>query len=303
MNHDGCLQSGLVLEGGGMRGAFTAGVLDYFLENKLKFDSCIGVSAGACHACSFLAGQHRRAFEVSVNYLHDRRYCSLQSLLTTGDLFGAKMLYDTIPNQLYPIDNDTFLKSRTQFYAVITNCKTGHAEYHQVKDLRQDVGAVRASSSLPMLSRMVELNGARYLDGGISDSIPVRQSIQLGNAKNVVVLTQHRGYRKKENGLLPLLRFKYRKYPALLRQMENRHINYNNTLDFIEKQQEQGRVFVIQPQQPLRIGRIEKNAEKLTAVYEQGRAQAACDYAALLAYLQEKTAAKTKAVKQQPQRT
>lgn len=296
-------QSGLVLEGGGMRGVFTAGVLDFFLENKLEFDSCIGVSAGACHACSFLAGQHKRAFAVSVNYLRDRRYCSLQSLLTTGDLFGAKMLYETIPNELYPIDNEAFLKNQTQFYVVVTNCNTGDAEYYRVQDLRKDVAAVRASSSLPMLSRMVALGGAQYLDGGLSDSIPVRQSIKQGNAKNVVVLTQHKGYRKKESGMLPLLRVKYRNYPALLRQMEHRHTTYNNTLTFIEEQQALGNVFVIQPQQPLGIGRIEKNAEKLAAGYEEGRAQAACDYAALLAYLQREPAAKTEAAKQQPQRT
>lgn len=276
---------GLVLEGGGMRGIFTAGVLDFFLEKSIAFDYCIGVSAGACHACSFLAGQHRRAFDVSVDYLRDRRYCSLYSLLTTGDLFGARMLYETIPNELYPVDNDFFLRGHTGFHAVITNCVTGEAEYPQIRDLRRDIGFVRASSSLPFVSNMVMLSGTPYLDGGISDSIPVAQAMDAGCTKVVAILTQPKEYRKKPAKLHPILLHRYKKYPHLIRQMKTRHARYNDTLEFLYHQEEKGNVFVIQPQRPIGLRRVEKSRQKLLAAYELGYAEAMERFQPLAEYL------------------
>lgn len=269
-----------------MRGIFTAGVLDYFLDAGFQFPAVLGVSAGACHACSFLAGQRGRAYETAVRYLDDKRYCSVYSLVTTGDLFGAKMLYETIPQELYPIDNETYLKNPVRFQAVVTNCKTGKAEYPDIHDLLKDLLYVRASSSLPAVSRMVPIQGGLYLDGGIADSIPLLQSMRQGNEKNVVVLTRHREYRKEANSLLPLLRVKYRRYPALVRSLETRHVRYNDALHLVRREEEKGNVFVLAPSAPLPLGRVEKNREKLRAVYEQGYATAEKHRDALRRFLQ-----------------
>ena len=268
------VKTGLVLEGGGMRGIFSTGVLDAFLENGISFDHCIGVSAGACHACSFLSGQKGRSFKISTEYLNDKRYCSLRSLLTTGDLFGVKMSYELIPRVLNPVDNEAFLKNPCTFQSVITNCETGKAEYPVIKDMFQDLLFVRASSSLPGFSRMVEINGGKYLDGGISDSIPLRRSIKEGFEKNVVVLTQVRGYLKEPAGMMGFFRKKYKDYPKLLEAMENRHIMYNDTLSFIAGEEEAGRAFVIAPPEPLNLKRIEKDREKMKKSYDAGYAEA-----------------------------
>lgn len=266
---------GLILEGGGMRGAFTAGVLDVFLEHpELRFTSCIGVSAGACHACSFVAGQKGRAFAVSSDYLNDWHYCSLRSLLLTGDLFGADFLYRKIPEELYPIDNQAFLKKGIRFYAVVTNCRTGKAEYMPVRDLIKDISAVQASSSLPIVSRMVAIGNEYYLDGGIADAIPVEQSIRMGNSKNVVILTQPRDYRKEKNKALPLIRIQYAKYPRLVEAMEKRHLEYNRVLTLLESEEAAGRALVIAPKEKLPIKRVERSKDKLLVAYNLGRCAA-----------------------------
>ena len=228
-------KTGLVLEGGGLRGIFTAGVLDVFLEKNIEFDSCIGVSAGACHACSYLAKQYKRAFNVSVDYLDDKRYCSFYSLIKTGDLFGVDFVYDEIPNKLNPIDNEAFKKNKTKFQVVITNCETGEAEYPEVKDFDKDTIYVRASSSLPLLARMVEINGNVYLDGGVSDSIPIRKSIENGNKKNVVILTRDKSYRKKQSALGRITGVKYKKFPKFVELMNTRYIRYNKELDYVDE--------------------------------------------------------------------
>lgn len=285
MERSGLIPAGLVLEGGGMRGVFTAGVLDLFLEQGLFFERCIGVSAGACHACSYLAGQRGRAFRTAVDYLDDRHYCGLYSLLTTGDLFGAKMLYEDIPQRLYPIDNAAFQARGAGFQVAVTNCVTGRAEYPQVRDLVADIQYIRASSSMPFVSRLVLLDGKPYLDGGIADSIPIRQSIRQGNTKNVVVLTQPRGYRKPANHMGSAAKLKYRRYPRLAAAIENRHLVYNDTLAFLREKELAGEVFVIRPELPLGLGRAEKDREKLQRAYDLGHAQAEKQLDALLRYL------------------
>lgn len=279
------VDSGLILEGGGMRGLYTCGVLDYFLEKELEFVSIYGVSAGACHSCSFVSKQHGRAKRTGLDYLRDKRYASAYSFLKTGDFFGVKLSYDLVPNKLLPFDYDTFSGSKVKLYAVVTNCGTGEAEYMPVEDLRTDMDIIRASSSLPLLSRMVTLGREKYLDGGISDPIPIARSIADGNEKNVVILTRHRGYAKEPDSSLPLMRARYKKYPQLVEKIAQRHECYNRSLDLLERRRELGQAFIIQPTVPVEISRTEKDGKKLQALYEAGYRDAKEQFAALESFL------------------
>jgi Predicted esterase of the alpha-beta hydrolase superfamily len=264
------MSSGLILEGGGMRGIFVAGVLDYFLDKGIRFDNVIGVSAGACHGCSFVAGQKGRAFATATDYLDDPEYCSLESLRKTGDMFGADFIYHRLPEELYPIDNDYFLKSGVKFQAVMTDCISGKPVYPVISDLHKDMEYVRASSSLPLLARMVPIDGGVYLDGGLTDSVPLKQSMQQGNVKNVVVLTRERGYSKIPGKMNFAMEMKYKRYPKLVEAIRNRYKMYNDTMELIDAEEALGHCFVIAPMGPLHIGRTEKNVEKLTKAYREG---------------------------------
>ncbi len=279
------MSKGLVLEGGGLRGIFTAGVLDYFMEQDLWFDTLIGVSAGACHGCSYKAQQPGRALRISVDYLDDPRYCSVRSLLTTGDMFGVDFCYRAIPDLLDPMDYAQFNKNPMRFFATVTNLETGKAVYHQVANGYQDVTWVRASASLPLVSRKVEIDGKYYLDGGIADSIPYLKSIHLGNDKNVVVLTRPKGYRKEPSSLQPLIAAEYRKYPKFVQASASRYLGYNQTLERLEQDEAAGKVFVIRPPETLNIGRTEKNKEKLTEGYHIGYQVTKEIFPALMEYL------------------
>ena len=279
------IKAGLVVEGGGMRGVYSSGVLDFFIEKELFFENNYGVSAGACHLCSYLAKQYKRAFRVNVDYLNDKRYCSVHSLLKTGNLFGAEMLYDIIPNELDLFDYDTYNKNESNFYVVITDINTGKPEYVKIGDLKKDIIYVRASSSLPLLAQNVKINDKEYLDGGISDSIPIKKSIADGNKKNVVILTRDSTYRKGKNSLMPIIKLKYKKYPNFVKSMADRYIVYNEILDFIKELEDNGDVFVIRPKKPVNIGRTEKNREKLEALYNDGYNDAKDCYEELLKYL------------------
>lgn len=278
-------QAGLVLEGGGMRGMYTCGVLEFFLEKGIEFSHCYGVSAGSCHLCSYLSKQKKRGYRVGVDYLKDKEYCSIYSLLKTGDLFHADYCYNRIPNELNPYDYETFDKYEGKAYAVATDIETGEAAYLHLQDLRKDMRAIQASSSLPLVSNNVEIDGHLYLDGGISDGIPIGKSIQDGNTKNIVILTKAEGYRRKPSSALWLTRMWYRKYPKVYELMKNRHITYNRTLDYLEELKADGRALVFRPQIDLGIKRIEKDKEKLTALYELGYQDAQKRYEELLAYL------------------
>lgn len=279
-------QAGLVLEGGGMKGVYTSGVLDFFLEKDILFSSCYGVSAGACNLCSYLSNQPGRAYRVNVNYLDQKQYCSTQSLLTTGDLFNVGMCYGLIPDYLDPYDYEAFKKYEGNAYAVVTNIVSGKPEYLPLKDMREDMTAVRASASLPLVSRTVKINGSLYLDGGISDSIPLRRSMRDGNRKNVVVMTKEEGYVREPAGAsLALIKARYVRYPKVYELMRERHLTYNNTVQYIEEQKQKGNIFVIRPKQVSGVGRIEKDKEKLKALYEEGYRDAKECYPALLEYL------------------
>lgn len=277
---------GLILEGGGMRGLYTAGVLDFFLNKNIEFSSCYGVSAGSINACSYLSKQRGRSYHTNTDYLEDKRYASVQNLLTTGNFFGTEMCYNEIPNELNPFDYEEFNKYKGNFYAVVTNCNTGQAEYIKINDLKKDIDVIRASSSLPLMAEMVKLGNGLYLDGGISDSIPVRRSVQDGNTKNVIILTRDSDYRKKLNEMLPIIKVKYKNYPKLVKSIEERHIGYNMTLDYIKNQEMKGNVFVIRPSKPVKLGRLEKDKQKLTGLYKRGYKDAQASFEDLSKFLE-----------------
>ena len=279
---------GLILEGGGMRGIYTAGVLDLFLDQGLDFGHVYGVSAGACHACSYLSHQRGRAFRIGTDYLEDKRYCSVHSLITTGDMFGVDMCYDIIPNQLDLYDYEAYERYPGEFHVVVTNCATGQAEYPRVRDLHTDIQDVRASSSLPLLSRMVPIRGQLYLDGGIADSIPLARSIRDGSGKNVVVLTRAAGYRKSPNQSMTAIRAKYRHYPHLVDAVATRHERYNEALELVAREESAGNAFVLRPQSPPDVGRVEKDLEKLRNLYRCGYEETAAQLPSLLDFLSHK---------------
>lgn len=264
------IDASLILEGGGMRGAYTTGVLDFFLDENLEFSSCYAVSAGACHCCSYLSKQRNRAFRVNVDYLKDRNYAGLFSLLTTGNYFGVKMIYEDIPERLYPFDYNEFKKYKGDFYAVVTDIKEGEPVYFLINDVKEGMIKIRASASLPFFAKAVNIDGKEYLDGGITDAIPLRKSQKDGHKKNVVVLTRDISYRKLPPDFIGFIRYIFRKYPKMVQKIEDRYLRYNEELQYIEEEEEKGNVFVIRPQKPVNIGRLEKDKSKLEALYKDG---------------------------------
>lgn len=266
------MKTGLVLEGGAMRGMFTAGVLDVLMEQNIEVDGVIGVSAGATFGCNYKSKQIGRTIRYNMKYCNDPRYCSFRSLLKTGDLYGAEFCYHTLPEQLDLFDNETYEASPMEFYMVTTDVNTGEPVYYKCDKFdHEGLEWVRASASMPLVSRIVEVGGRQMLDGGISDSIPLQYFQSIGYNKNLVILTQPRDYVKKENKLLPLMKLKLKQYPKLLETMKQRHITYNNTLEYIRTEEQNGTCFVLSPKEKLPIGRIEHHPERLKAVYDIGR--------------------------------
>lgn len=278
----------LILEGGGMRGLYTAGVLDLFIEKGIEIKYCVGVSAGACQGVSYVSKQLKRNYRVNINYIKDKRYFSVRNWVRTGSLFGMDMLLNKIPNELEPFDYEVFKNSEGVFKIGVTNCETGLAEYYEVKDFREDgYDTLQASISLPLVAQIVEYDGKSLLDGGIADPIPVRQAIKDGNEKHVIILTQHKGYQKSRTKTVPLLKKKYKAYPKFVEAMEKRHEVYNETLSFVDQLEKEGKCFVIRPSMPLNIGRFETNPEKLKGIYEQGYKEAAGKYEELCSFLEK----------------
>lgn len=266
------MKTGLVLEGGAMRGLFTAGVLDVMMENGIEFDGAIGVSAGAAFGCNYKSRQPGRALRYNVNYAKDPRYCSVWSLIFTGDLYGGKFCYDTLPRELDKVDYETYVSNPMKFYAVATDVHTGKPVYKELDDMEEEnMQFLRASASMPVVSRAVKVGDGEYLDGGISDSIPLKAFEEMGYDKNVVILTRPETYRKKPQAAAGAMKVLLKKYPAVMEALEKRHTVYNETLEYIHEREEQGMTYVICPQRPLPAGRIEHDPEVLKATYYQGR--------------------------------
>ena len=268
-------KKGLILEGGGMRGMFTAGVIDVLMENGIEFDGTIGVSAGAAFGCNYKSKQIGRVIRYNTKYCRDKRYSSLRSLIKTGDMFGADFCYRELPEELDLFDVETYQKNPMDFYVVATDIESGKPAYKKCDfGDRRDLLWYRASASMPLVSRIVEIEGKKYLDGGISDSIPLKYFESIGYTKNIVVLTQPSDYVKKPNSALPLVKMAYKKYPGLISAMANRHEVYNETTAYIKKCELDGDVFIICPKEPLPVSRTEHNPDKLREAYNLGRTAA-----------------------------
>ena len=280
--------SSLILEGGGMRGVYTAGVLDYFMERKLELATVYGVSAGALNGANYKSRQIGRSINTFTGFMGDKRYSGPKYLLTTGDWFNKDFVYGTIPNLLDKVDWEGFRKSPTALYAVLANVRTGRAEYKELKDVQipVEMDILRASASLPILSKPVHIDGEVYLDGGICDSIPLRKSIADGHAKNVVILTRDKGYVKTAGSNNIAADTLYRKYPNFRQAMKSRHIVYNSQVRFVHKNAADGKAFVIQPKEPVSIGRLEKDKKKLWTLYHQGFNDAKECYDRLIEFLE-----------------
>lgn len=266
------MKKGLILEGGAMRGLFSAGVMDVLMENNIAFDGAAGISAGACFGCNYKSGQNGRVIRYNLRFCNDKRYCSTRSLVTTGDMFNAEFCYHTIPDELDIFDSKAFTSSPMEFYSASTDIETGKAVYHKMNRVnRQELEWLRASASMPLFARIVEIDGRKLLDGGITDSIPLKFMESKGYDKNIVVLTQPRNYVKKPSRILPLIKLRYRKYPEFIRAFEKRPQMYNAELKYIRKSEKEGRTFVIAPPEKLPIGHIEHDPDRLLEVYRIGR--------------------------------
>lgn len=261
---------GLVLEGGGMRGLYTCGVLEYFMEKDLYFNYIIGVSAGICNAASYASKQRGRNEQVILNYINDSRYISLKNLFWEKSLFGMNFIFNEIPNKYVPFDFHTFHSSPFKFIIGATDCNTGKPVYFNKEHISEGLEVLKATASLPIISPIVKYKGFQLLDGGISDSIPIMKSIEDGNKKNIIVLTRNLGYRKSPIKFKRLIKFKYKNYPDLVKTLLNRYKSYNETLDNIEQLEKDGKVMVIRPSRELKVGRYERNINKLRDLLENG---------------------------------
>ena len=264
--------TGLVMEGGAMRGLFTCGVIDVFMEQGICFDKAVGVSAGAAFGCNFKSKQIGRPRRYNEKYCSDKRYASWSSWLRTGDLFNVKFCYETLPFELDPWDTEAFVNDPMEFYCVATDASTGKPVYHKCEDGgREDIRWIRASASMPVFSNPVEIDGGFYMDGGTSDPIPLAFAERLGCERIVVIETQPKGYVKQKQKYLPVIRKALKDFPNLVKALERRHILYNREKVYIREKEAKGEVFVIRPAHPLHIKSSEKNPSELERVYQEGR--------------------------------
>ncbi|NBG88174.1 patatin-like phospholipase family protein [Isachenkonia alkalipeptolytica] len=262
--------AGLVLEGGGMRGLYTSGVLDFFMEKGLYFPYVIGVSAGACNALSYISRQPGRSHDININYANDPRYINYTNLLKGKGLFNMEFAFNDIPDHLIPFDYRAFEEASERLVIPATDCNTGKAVYFEKDKCKSIYTAAKASSSLPFVSKMVSLEGYQLLDGGIADPIPIVKSLKDGNTFNVVVLTRHKGYRKSPSVLQKLAKTTYMKNKELAEAICNRYKVYNDTLDYIEKLERENKVLVFRPRKSVEIDRVERDVEKLKNLYWEG---------------------------------
>lgn len=262
---------GLVLEGGGLRGIYTAGVLDRLMEEQIWFEYVVGVSAGACNATSYLSRQTGRTGRVLINNFMNPRYLSVRNLLLHGSMFGMDFLFDTIPNHLDPFDYETFAASAVEFEVPVTNLRTGQADYYG-KDALEDrrLMLLRATSSIPLISKIAVFRDQPYLDGAVADSIPIQRALVQGCGRCVIVLTQPRGFLKQPMGYARARRLLYRTYPEFLKAMETRHERYNDALRLVEELEREGRALVLAPKKPIPFSSFEKNPDKVSRLYQDG---------------------------------
>lgn len=263
--------SGLILEGGGMRGVFTSGVLDVFMEQNIRFPYTIGVSAGACNGLSYMSRQKGRARYSNIDLLDEYRYIGLKQLFTKGNIMDFELLFHTFPEEIIPYNYDALAQCSEIFEMVTTDCNTGKACYYNEKnDPKRIIDIVKASCSLPFVCPIAYVNGMPMLDGGIADSIPLMRARELGYNNNVVVLTRNRGYRKPDKtSTIP--RFIYHKYPALRKAIAHRNAMYNAQLSMVEQLEDAGELKVIRPIEPVVVDRMERNIDKLNGLYNHGR--------------------------------
>lgn len=262
--------TGLVLEGGGMRGVFTSGVLDAFMKHEVYFPYVVAVSAGACNGLSYMSHQPRRARWSNIDMLQKYDYISLKSLIVNGSIFDPELIYERFPNEFFPFDYDAYEKNPATFEVVTTNCRTGRAMYLTERhDHRRLTQLIRATSSLPFVAHITQVDGIPMLDGGIVDSIPIMRSIETGHQENVVVMTRNRGYRSSEPDI-KIPKFLYGEYPRLRVALSRRTAAYNEQLDLVERMEDWGEIVVIRPQKPLEVGRITEDVAKLERLYEEG---------------------------------
>lgn len=260
----------LVLEGGGLRGIYTAGVLDEMFKDKIKIDAIIGVSMGALIGINYKSKQPERAVRYNLRYCNDKRYMGLRSLLKTGNIANKEFAYYKIPNELDKFDYDTYKKTKTKMYVTVTNLETGEAEYIEIKDAKDNIEYFRATSSMPGVSKIVEIDGKKYLDGGVADSIPVKKALDLGYDRVIVVLTRPIEYRKKETEM-KWLQSRYKKYPKFMKTISKRNKSYNEKVERIIKLEKEGKVFCIRPSKRVNIKRIEKNERIILEQYNLGK--------------------------------
>jgi predicted patatin/cPLA2 family phospholipase len=276
----------LILEGGGLRGTFSSGVLRRFVDDKLYFAYVIGVSMGACNAANYISLQPERNRIVNTRYVRDKRYISYRRLLSGGDLFGMDFIFREIPSNLIPFDLETFLANPMKCVTVVSDCVSGEALYYSKNELGPDyLTVLKASSSLPFIAKAVEYKGRMLMDGGLADSIPVRRAAADGWKKRVVILTRPAGYRKKPSRLPGIFLRAYRKFPGLLRNLETRYRHYNETADYIEDLESRKEIFVIRPETGFLAGRVERDVAKIYLTYDQGYAAACACFDQLLEYL------------------
>lgn len=263
---------GLVLEGGAMRGLWTAGVIDVMMEHDIWPDGLIGVSAGAAFGCNYKSRQVGRAIRYNTKYARDSRYSGVKSWLTSGNYYNAEFGYHTMPKELDVFDDDAFNKNPMAFYVVCTDVLTGSPVYQLLSEATEETyDWIRASASMPLASKVVELQGRKLLDGGVADSIPLEYFESIGYRRNVVILTQPAGYQKEHNKLMALMRLSLRHYPKMIEAMDKRHLMYNRQLQYVAQAEQEGRCLVIRPEGKIPIGHISHDASQMRLVYEQGR--------------------------------
>ena len=266
------MKKGLVLEGGALRGLFTAGILDVLMENGVRFDGLVGVSAGAAFGCNYKSGQAGRVIRYNKRFAHEWRYCSWRSWIATGDLFGGEFCYHKMPDELDVFDKETFDSNPMEYYAVCTDVETGEAVYKRLmKCSPETYEYIRASASMPMVSNIVEVGGRKLLDGGVTDSIPLRFFQQQGYERNLVILTQPADYQKQHNRLMPILRLWLHRYPKMIEALDKRHEMYNRQLEYVREEERKGNTYVIRPPEKLVIGHISHDENEMQGVYQMGR--------------------------------